>query len=102
MPISTRTNRPKLGWGVLLHGPLPDIQLLADDLNRSAVEIVRIDGHFFLQAPTVFGRLSSPEEVAWAGTAVLQQLNSAARLRYAVRLATHTGAAILVSRERTW
>jgi len=102
MPIPTLANRPKAGWAVLLYGPPPEIQLLAGDLDDSRLEIVRIDDHFFLQAPEVFDPLSSPEEVAWAAAAVLQQLNTAARLRYAVRLPIHSGAAILVNREGFW
>jgi hypothetical protein len=102
MPIPTLTNRPKAGWAVLLYGPPPEIQLLAGDLDDSRLEIVRIDDHFFLQAREVFDPLSSPEEVAWAAAAVLQQLNTAARLRYAVRLPIHSGAAILVNREGFW
>ena len=102
MPIPTRANRPKAGWAVLLYGPSPEIQLLAGELDDSGLEIVPIGDHFFLQAPEVFGPLSSPEEVAWAAAAVLQQLNTAARLRYAVRLPIHSGAAILVNREGFW
>ena len=60
---------------------------------------MRIGHHFFLQAPEVFNPLSTAEEVAWAAAAVLQQLNTAARLRYAVRLPIHSGTAILVNRE---
>ena len=102
MPIPTLANRPKAGWAVLLYGQPPEIQLLAGDLDDSRLEIVRIDDHFFLQAPEVFDPLSTPEEVAWAAAAVLQQLNTAARLRYAVRLPIHSGAAIIVSREGFW
>ena len=102
MPIPTLANRPKAGWAVLLYGPPPEIQLLAGELDDSGLEIVRIGDHFFLQAPEVFDPLSSPEEVAWAAAAVLQQLNTAARLRYAVRLPIHSGAAILVNREGFW
>jgi hypothetical protein len=102
MPIPTRANHPKAGWAVLLYGPSPEIQLLAGELDDSGLEIVPIGDHFFLQAPEVFGPLSSPEEVAWAAAAVLQQLNTAARLRYAVRLPIHSGAAILVNREGFW
>jgi len=79
----------------------PEIQHLAGDLDDSRLEIVRIDDHVFLQAPEVLDPLSSPEEVAWAA-AVLQQLNTAARLRYAVRLPIYSGSAILVNREGFW
>ena len=102
MPIPTLANRPKPGWAVLLYGPPPEIQLLAGELDDSGLEIVRIGHHFFLQAPDVFSPLSTPDEVAWAAAAVLQQLNTAARLRYAVRLSIHAGAAILVNREGFW
>ena len=102
MPIPTLANRPKAGWAVLLYGSPPDIQLLADEIDDSGLEIVRLGGHFFLQAPEVFDPLSWPEEVAWAAAAVLQQLSTAARLRYAVRLPIHSGAAILVNREGFW
>ena len=102
MPIPTLASRPKAGWAVLLYGPPPEIQLLAGELDDSGLEIVRIGDHFFLQAPEVFDPLSWPEEVAWAAAAVLQQLNTAARLRYAVRLPIHSGAAILVDREGLW
>ena len=102
MPIPTLANRPKPGWAVLLYGSPPEIQLLAGELDDSGLEIVRIGHHFFLQAPEVFNPLSTPEEVAWAAAAVLQQLNTAARLRYAVRLTIHAGAAILVNREGLW
>ena len=102
MPIPTPANLPKAGWAVLLYGPPPEIQLLAGELDDSGLEIVRIGDHFFLQAPEVFAPLSWPEEVAWAAAAVLQQLNTAARLRYAVRLPIHSGAAILVNREGVW
>ena len=98
MPIPTLANRPKAGWAVLLYGPPPEIQLLVGELDDSGLEIVRVGDHFFLQAPEVFDPLSWPEEVAWAA-AVIQQLNAAARLRYAVRLPIHSGAAILVNRE---
>src|ERR1035437_5866235 len=101
MPIPTLANRPMAGRAVLLYGPPPEIQLLAGELDDSGLEIVRIDDHFFLQAPEVFDPLSWPEEVAWAA-AVLQQLNTAARLRYAVRLPIHSSAAILVNREGFW
>jgi hypothetical protein len=53
-----------------------------------------------LQVPEVFAPLSWPEEVAWAAAAVLQQLSTAARLRYAVRLPIHSG--VLVNREGFW
>src|ERR1019366_3690374 len=86
MSIPTLANRPKAGWAVLLYGPPPEIQLLAGELDDSGLEIVRIGDHFFLQAPEVFDPLSWSEELAWAAVAVLQQLNTAARLRYAVRL----------------
>jgi hypothetical protein len=102
MPIPTLANRPTAGWAVLLYGPPPEIRLLAGELDDSGLEIVRIGDHFFLQAPEVFDPLSWPEEVAWAAAAVLQQLNTAARLRYAVRLPIHSGAAILVNREGLW
>ena len=75
---------------------------LAGELDDSGLEIVRIGDHFFLRAPEVFDPLSWPEEVAWAAAAVLQQLNTAARLRYAVRLPIHSGAAILANREGFW
>ncbi len=101
MPIPTLANRPKAGWAVLLYGPPPEIQLLVGELDDSGLEIVRVGGHFFLQASEVFDPLSWPEEVAWAA-AVIQQLNAAARLRYAVRLPIHSGAAILVNREGHW
>ena len=102
MPIPTLANRPKPGWAVLLYGSPPDIELLAGDLDDSGLEIVRMGGHSYLQARGIFDPLSTPEEVAWAAAAVLQQLNSGARLRYAVRLPIHTGAAILVNREGIW
>ena len=102
MPIPIPANLPKAGWAVLLYGPPPEIQLLAGELDDSGLEIVRIGDHFFLQAPEVFDPLSWPEEVAWAAAAVLQQLNTAARLRYAVRLPIHSGAAILANREGFW
>jgi len=102
MPIPTLANRPKAGWAVLVYGPPPEIQLLAGELDDSGLEIVRLGGHFFLQAPEVFDPLSWPEEVAWAAAAVLQQLNAGARLRYALRLPIHSGAAILVNREGSW
>jgi len=102
MPIPIPANPPKAGWAVLLYGPPPEIQLLAGELDDSGLEIVRIGDHFFLQAPEVFDPLSWPEEVAWAAAAVLQQLNTAARLRYAVRLPIHSGAAILANREGFW
>jgi len=102
MPIPTLANRPKAGWAVLLYGPPPEIQLLAGELDDSGLEIVRIGDHFFLQAPEVFNPVSWPEEAAWAAAALLQQLNTAARLRYAVRLTIHAGAAILVNREGLW
>ena len=102
MPIPTLANRPKAGWAVLLYGPPPEIQLLAGELDDSGLEIVRIGYHFFLQAPEVFDPLSWKEEVAWAAAAVLQQQNTAARVRYAVCLAIHSGAAILVNREGFW
>jgi transposase InsO family protein len=102
MPIPTLANRPKPGWAVLLYGPPPEIQLLAGELDDSGLEIVRIGHHFFLQAPEVFNPLSTPDEVAWAAAAVLQQLNTAARLRYAVSLTIDAGSAILVNREGFW
>jgi hypothetical protein len=102
MPIPTLANRPKPGWAVLLYGSPPEIQLLAGELDHSGLEIVRIGDHFFLQAPEVFNPVSWPEEAAWAAAALLQQLNTAARLRYAVRLTIHAGAAILVNREGLW
>jgi hypothetical protein len=102
MPIPIPANPPKAGWAVLLYGPPPEIQLLAGELDDSGLEIVRIGDHFFLQAPEVFDPLSWPEEVAWAAAAVLQQLNTAARLRYAVGLPIHSGAAILANREGLW
>src|ERR1039458_1156362 len=102
MPIPIPANPPKAGWAVLLYGPPPEIQLLAGELDDSGLEIVRIGDHFFLQAPEVFDPLSWPEEVAWAAAAVLQQLNTAARLRYAVRLPIHSGAAILANRAGFW
>lgn len=104
MPIPTLANPPKAGWAVLVYGPPWEIQLLAGELDDSGLEIVRIGDHLFLQAPEVFGPLSWPEEVAWAGAAaaVLQQLNAGARSRYAVRLPIHSGTAILVNREGSW
>ena len=102
MPIPIPANGPNAGWAVLLYGPPPEIQLLAGELDDSGLAIVQIGGHFFLQAPGVFAHLSWPEEVAWAAAAVLQQLNTAARLRYAVRLRIYSGAAILVDREGRW
>src|SRR5215831_4963050 len=102
MPLPTWPSRPKPGWAVLLYGSPPNIELLAGDLHDSSLEIVRIGDHFFLQAPEVFGPLSWPEEVAWAAAAILQQLNSGARLRYGVRLPIHSGAAILVTHEGLW
>jgi len=101
-PIPTPANRPKTGWAVLLYGPPPEIHLLAGELHDSGLEIIRIGDHFFLQAPDVFGPLSWPEQVAWAAAAVLQQLNVAARLRYAARLPIHSGAAIQVNRNGFW
>jgi hypothetical protein len=86
MSLPLPVARPEPGWAVLLYGPPPDIQLLADELDQCGLSIVRIDDHFFLQAPEIFDPLSWPEEVAWAAAAILQQLNTAARLRYAVRL----------------
>jgi len=94
--------RPEPGWVVLLYGPPLEIQLLADELDRSGMRIVRIDDHFFLQAPDIFDPLSLPEEVAWAAAAILQQLNTAARLRYGVRLPVHSGSALLIERDGRW
>ena len=87
---------------VLLYGPPPEIQLLAGELDRSGLRIVRFAGHFFLQAPEVFNPLSLPEEVAWAEAAILQQLNTAARLRYSVCLPVHSGSALLIDRDGRW
>jgi hypothetical protein len=42
MPLSTPANRPKAAWAVLLYGSLPEIQLLAGELDDSGLEIVRI------------------------------------------------------------
>lgn len=102
MPIPIPAKHPNAGWAVLLYGPPPEIQLLSSELDDSGLHIVRIADHFFLQAPAVLDPLSSPEEVAWAATAVLQQLNTAARLRYAVRLPIHSGTAVLVDRDGLW
>jgi hypothetical protein len=93
---------PEPGWAVLLYGPPPEIQLLAGELHRSGLRIVHIAGHFFLQAPEVFNPLSLPEEVAWAAAATLQQLNTAARLRYSVRLPVYSGSALLIDRDGRW
>lgn len=70
--------------------------------RSSGLRIVRIDDHFFLQAPDIFDPLSLPEEVAWAAAAILQQLNTAAPLRYAVRLPVHSGSALLIERDGHW
>lgn len=70
MPNLTLSKRPRTGWAVLLYGPPPNIQLLADVLNATGLEIFRIDDHFSLPAPSVVGDLSSSEEIAWAGAAV--------------------------------
>jgi hypothetical protein len=98
MPVA----QPDPGWAVLLYGPPPDIQLLAGELDSSGLRIVRIEDHFFLQAPEIFDPLSLPEEVAWAAAAILQQLNTAARLRYAVRLPVNSGSALLIERDGRW
>ena len=102
MSLLMTVTRPEPGWAVLLYGPPPDIQLLAGETDHSGLRIVRIDDHFFLQAPEIFDPLSLPEEVAWAAAAILQQLNTAARLRYAVRLPVHSGSALLIERDGCW
>lgn len=95
MPSAVVRPAPQPGWAVLLYGPPPDLELLARELDGSGLAVVQIAGHFFLQAPEVFDPLSWPEEVAWAGAAILQQLNGTIRLRYAVRLPLHCGSAVL-------
>jgi len=102
MSLPMPVTQPDPGWAVLLYGPPPDIQLLAGGLDQCGLSIVRIDDHFFLQAPDIFDPLSLPEEVAWAAAAILQQLNTAARLRYSVRLPVHSGSALLVERDGRW
>ncbi len=102
MSLPMPPTQPEPGWAVLLYGPPPDIQLLAEELDDSGMRIVRIDDHFFLQAPEIFHPLSWPEEVAWAAAAIVQQLNTAARLRYAVRLPVHSGSALLIERDGRW
>jgi hypothetical protein len=102
MSLKMAGTRPEPGWVVLLYGPPPEIQLLAGELDRSGLRIVHIGGHFFLQAPEVFNPLSLPEEVAWAAAAILQELNTAARLRYSVRLPVHSGSALLIDRDGCW
>jgi hypothetical protein len=98
MPSAVVQPAPQPGWAVLLYGPPPDLELLARELDGSGLAVIQIAGHSFLQAPEIFDPLSWPEEVAWAGAAILQQLNGAIRLRYAVRPPLHCGPAVLSDR----